>query len=291
MTWWFLMRASGAVMRQHPWTALRLIATSLVGILVIVMSASWALAQLRQVDQEASTIRVEMFLLPELADSVAMSTMKAVRAHPGITAARLVRESEAWDEFSSSVGPMDDLRPVVHLPQRIRIWVQAELMRADSLAMLASELRTTHSMVATDVVWPREYVQALDARRTDLVLLGSIAVGSIIILSLLSWIGTNRTFLASATEAIKASTTLGSSRLAAVLPTMFVMALTTIVGSALAYGCFVGLQQYGGLAWMMQVHHAEALQWCAVLCAANVLLVVWQSVRTAGRIAKVRRPR
>ncbi len=172
---WFHRTVLINLIRNRPVAALRMMVVAFVAALWCVGGFVWTLATLRDLDRQASEVRVEVVMKTSAAESVAKSIVRDLRRMPSMRQATIVYPMQMWKEFSSELSVNDELQDVVVLPIVIRFHPTVEHVNSKWLNMVGTSISSMYSQSVQQVIWPADFVQMIDARRTDILLFGGAA--------------------------------------------------------------------------------------------------------------------
>jgi cell division protein FtsX len=292
MSVWFHLRATSAIIRYRPGAVIRMLLVALAGSLWLLAGGWWSLATWRSLQQEAAEVRMELFLLPGTPDSVSSSILRGVRAHPAVAAAQLVHEQQVWDEFRMRVGVSEDLRDVVQMPRIVRARLRSEHVSTKQLILLSSALALNHRANCSEVVWPRELVRSLDARRADVAMLGTVAAAlSVAVFGIGLWYAF-RSELNHAAADIRSAATLGASAWWSAAPHILLGVSTGLLGLGLAVGLLLlgRANAIDRLQWLSSVESADMGLMALAIAAMGLMLALWQPLMAARDAGRVRKP-
>ncbi len=283
--------AAAAVVRYRKRAVLRMVCVAAALGLWILFGTLWATSAYRDIQAESRKVRMEVMVAPDSPDSVARSIAATIEALPSVAAVRLVHELEVWREFTEEVGVEDDLRAVVRMPRIIRVTFHPEAVTTLRLSLLASALALNHAEHCSEVVWPRQWVYNLDARRRDLIILGTVAG----VLSALLYIGglgfAFRSELHQAAPDLQYAALLGGTPHWIAMPHIIVGVIAGTAGVLVACGALL-LVWYtfaSQVQWLMRATVADVLLTSIALTVGVGILSYLQALAAARAATNVRK--
>lgn len=293
MKMWFHVRSAGAIVRFRRNAIVRMVLVSAVGAVWMLASGVWFVGTWRSIQAEQRKVRIELFLMHDLADTSARSVVRALNNRKEIRLAWLVHEQQVWQEFSNEVGGADNLRAVVHLPRIVRATLHDHVINTSAMNTLATQLAMDFAGRCTEVAWPRALVRTLDGRRSDVVVMGAICGLLSLALFLVTLAYAFRAELQQSANDLHAGAIIGLGAGSLAMPHLFVSACCGILGLSTGLGIVYVAREYlrYQFDWLQFVYDADVWIMFAVLCVAGGLLSVYQALRAGAVALKVRRPR
>lgn len=283
MSLWFHMMAAGQLMKRRKGQVLRMTAVAMIGVLWCVVGGLWTLATWRDIDRQAAEVRIDLLVRAEATDSAARAVVRELAELTSIDHVRFVRENEVWREFSGEVGADDDLRAVVSMPRLIRLAPKADAATSGQLLLMTSSVLSQFGDVVYDVAWPRAYVDVLDARRRDLMILTIIAGTLSLVMFVLAASYAFRAEIHAAGGDLRVGALLGASSVWVAMPHLIVSVLAGIAGVVLAGGVVAVGARYAveRLPWIRTVKLDEVILLLSALAVVGLMVSVSQSLLAA----------
>ena len=290
MSLWFHTSVAGKLLRRRKGQAFRMVAVAMIGAVWCIAGASWTLATWRDLDEQASRVEIDILVKEATSDRDARHLSREIFALPQVKESRLIREGEVWSEFSSEVQVDEDLRTVVTLPRIVRFSVAPSSATLAKIEALTASITNSYPDRVSQIVWSKQYVRSVEARRRDLILLGSAAGILSLVLFLISLAYTFRAEINATRGDLEVGAQLGAKSAWLVAPHLFVSGVSGLIGLGLAVGVIVLLLERATvrIPSLSHVRLEEIGMMAAVLVVAGILVSWWQST-SAARIAVKRR--
>lgn len=287
---WFHITAAGRLLTRRRGPVLRMVFVAWVGTLWCVAGGVWTLATYRAVQEQASTIQVDVLLRPTTTEANARIIMRGILAQRGVRDVELLREQDVWAEFAADVAIDDRLRSVVAMPRLIRWWPTASGGTAKNIRVAIERISTTYADQIDDIIWSEELATVVDARRRDVLMLGSVAGGLSLFLFLIAVTYSFRAELHAAAPDLRVGAVVGASSTWMAMPHVLVSMITGALGMLLALATVAGLTPtaLARLPWIATVRITDVAMMVAALAAIGALSSWWQSL-AAGRRALTQR--
>jgi len=287
---WFHVTAAGRLLTRRRGPVLRMVFVAWIGTLWCVAGGVWTLATYRAVQRQASTIQVDVILRPTTTEANARIMIRGIRTQYGVGSAELLREQDVWAEFAADVDIDDRLRSVVAMPRLIRWSPTAAGGTARNIRAVISRIEQTYADQIDDIVWSEELASVVDARRRDVLMLGSVAGGLSLLLFLIAVTYSFRAELHAAAADLRVGSVLGASSSWVAMPHVLVSMITGALGLLLALATIAGVAPtaLSRLPWVAEVRIADVGLMVAGLAGVGVISSWWQSL-AAGRRALIRR--
>lgn len=289
---WFHLAAAGRLLSRRRGPVVRMVLVAWIGTLWCVAGGVWTLATYRSVQEQASSIQADVVLRPTATESDVRTIVRALRLRQDVRTVDVLREQDVWMEFAGNVQIDDDLRSVVAMPRFIRFWSTSSGGTARTIQHLARSLEQRYPQQIEEVVWSRDLATMVDARRRDVLILGSVAGGLSLLFFLVAVAYSFRAELHAAAADLRVGSLLGARTLWIAMPHILVSIITGAIGMLLALAIVAAgtpmiLMK---LPWVATVRLQDVVVMVLGLAAAGLLSSWWQSV-AAGRRALRRAPR
>ena len=286
MSMWFQITAAGRLLQRRKGPVLRMILVALLGTIWCVVGSVWTLSTFRSIEQQAQTIQVDVFLRPAATDAEARALARTINALPSVDQARFVREQEVWQELSGDIDVDEELRDVVDLPRIVRFWPRAEHATLAELSATTANIERVYADRVDQVVWSRTLAEVVDARRRDLIMLGSIAGGLSIVMFILALIYAFRAEIHVAGGDLRVGTLLGARSMWIAFPHFFVSVISGAIGLLLAIAVIAAVVLYARsyVPWAESIRLEELAMIIGALGSFGLVVSWWQSI-SAGRKA------
>lgn len=180
---WFHIQAAGRLMARRKGPVVRMMLVALVASAWCIAGAMWALGTLRDTDERASAMVIDVVCVADSVGVGARALAPLIARRRGVVEAT-VRSGEAvWKEFAGEFKIADDdLRNVAELPPMIAVRLRPEFVSQAHVERIVAELRQAHSRSIASITWSRSYVAMVEEyRRTLLVFGGAAGVLSVIL--------------------------------------------------------------------------------------------------------------
>lgn len=281
MSLWFHWRAAMQLLKRRKGPVIRMVAVAMIGALWSVVGGSWFLATWRDIDRQASEVRIDFMVRSEADDAAVREAVQDIGELPAVDHARYVRENEVWREFSDEVGADDDLRAVVTLPRFIRVVPLVDACTTNQLTLMTSSLLSRYQEVVHNATWPREYVRVLDARRRDVVVLAIIATALSLVMFVLAVAYAFRAEIHAAGGDLRVGMLLGASRLWTAMPHLLISMIAGAIGVVLSAGIIAAVANVTleHVPWLARVQAHEVALILVGLSGLGILASLWQSAR------------
>lgn len=294
MKTWFQIQVIRALLQHRKRAIARVWLTTFVGALWIIAGVLWYTGSMRSIATEARSVKVDFFLNPLVSDQEAHTISSTVAAMPSVRQAWMVHEAEMWKELNQALqGSAEELADVVRLPRLIRVLPWPDAVTERDITTLVTRLRAANEDSITEVAYPRQLVQQLDARRTDLQLMGGAAAIVSLLLFAIGFAYAFRSELNSAAHDLRAGAMMGTGKFALVAPYLAVHLTTGMAGLATGAAVIHAVLTLatGRVTWLTPVAWADLWMSCAVLAVIVTALTLWQALQAGTRAYKKRRPR
>jgi len=238
---------------------------------------SWIIATLRDADRQATDVVFDVFLQPDVTDSSGRALVRTLRLMPNIASASLKDANSVWKEFSTEVGIGEELQSIVDVPSIIRCKLKPNAVHETDALLLAAAIERQYPQLVKEVVWPKQLVALIDARRQDVVLLGSAAGALSIVLFIFALAYAFRAEIHRAGEDLRVGVVLGASPVSIAMPHVVVSCTAGFLGLAIAYAVVLaaGMNLGSKLTWIRLVSPTDlGLMSIALACVG--ILVCWQ---------------
>lgn len=289
MSLWFHMQGAGRLLTRRKGPVIRMVFVALVGTVWCLSGAVWGVAVWRDLDRRAQEMSVDV-IGPQDSLDVAIRAMAAdMRKRPSIAGVRLMSGDVVWREFAREMRlEADDLREVASVPTILRLNLRPNMVSVTSTDRFVRSLKDMYPEATASIVWPRDYVEMLDAGRRDVIVLGGVAGVLSLILFFLSVTYAFRAEIHRAGSDLRVAALLGASVSWIAAPHLIVGLVAGAVGLTLGTGLVLLARPYAleHAAWLHTVHVVEIVSWTAMIVVSGVVLSWWQSassVRGATR--------
>lgn len=284
MSLWFHAGAAGNLIKRRRGPVMRMVLVAFIGTLWCVAGGVWTLSTLRDIQTETSQVQVDVFLNSETSDRQARAIARGVAAQPSVLRARLVHEEDVWNEFAGLVEVDDDLRTVVTMPRLVRFSPQQRNVSFKAINLTVGGIEAAYRDHIDEVVWPQAYVQMLDARRRDLILLGGASGILSLVMFLLALVYAFRAEIHVAGGDLRVGALLGATTGWIAMPHLIVSALAGATGLVIAFGAIAGTAEFvvARLPWLAAVRIEELGYMAALLAFLGFVVCWWQSRRAVS---------
>lgn len=291
MSMWMHWQIASASMRLHWTWVLRLVIVCVVTTLWLLVAGQWFLGNYRSAETEASTVTLQVIILPDVAPNVVETTKQQIRSLSFVKSVKELSEETVWSSISGVVDEGENLRSIVTLPKVLQVSFAPEDVNSQHLADYASRLSTAYSNICSDVVWPKNLVASLDSQRESLITTG-IATGVLsFVLYLLLIVQVLRSQLHLHHKGVMSRTAAGASTLWIVLPNLLVLSIGVVVGVATGVGVVILVREQIHTPWMVLITNVELVMASAVVASITILIGIVQNVVAVQRYSRMRRPR
>ena len=288
MTVWFHTNAARDLVRRRKGPFVRMILVAFIGSLWCVIGASWTLATWREISNDASAVYIDVLLNDELSEGGARQLNRQVSGIHNVSLSRLIREQEVWSEFTKDIDVDDELRDVVTLPRIVRFSLEPSAVSIQRISSIEAALKRHYDHAIAQIVWSKPYVKSIEARRRDLVLLGSAAGVLSLIMFLYALIYAFRAELNAIGGDLRAGSLLGARASWIAAPHFLVSLFAGMIGIAIAGGLVVGVtpEAVRQLPWLANIQVDEVLIMIGVIVVMGVLVSWIQSIMAAHAALK-----
>jgi len=287
MTMWFHVSSMRRLMARRRGPCIRMMLTAFVGTLWCLVGAAWALGTWRDTERMAADVRMDVMLHAGTPDSVIRSLVHTLRTMPSVGGVEWRTPERMWSEFSRDLRLDDDLRTVVDVPDVVRLRPSDAALNERSMTLLASACEDSWPDVYK-VVWPIDYVRAIDSRRRDVMILGGAAAVLSFILFMTALLHAFRSELHRAEQDMRIGASMGATPSFMAAPHLLIGIVTGSIGLSLAVG-LISVSWSSILAtmpWMGTVRTEEFAMWVGILAVGGLAICWWQgrnAARRAGR--------
>lgn len=282
---WFHRSAGIALLKRRKGPVGRMILVSFASCLWFFAGGSWIVATLRDMDRQASTISIDIFLQPEISDSSGFVLASTLRLMPDVVQSKYIDESKMWSEFSAEIGVDDELHQIVDMPSVIRISLTPKAVHERDVVMLARAIERQYPETVSEVVWPKQLIKLLDQRRQDVMLLGIVAGVLSFVLFVFALAYAFRAEIHRAGADLYVGVVLGADPSSIAMPHLFVSMVAGAAGLVLAYIATVvaGVYLYERLDWIGLVRDTDLWKMSAFVVVVGSIVCVQQSLFAARR--------
>lgn len=291
MTMWFHRTAIGRILRRHPGAMVRMVATATIVALWTLVGTAWLVGAWRDTQAMTSGITVELHWSPSTSDSTLRAAARSLRAMPAWHTVEIRHADAVWADLVRDLDLDGDvLRDVADVPDVIRLRPRPPYGTVRWMTLLTDVIEQRYRDVDT-VVWSTSYVEAVERRSTDIVVLGAAAAVLTLLLLFVVAGYTFRSNLHRAGDDLAIGALVGATPRFLAVPHMVIAWLAGATGLALAGATVATLWTLYGpeLPWTWRLLPTDIWIAVAVLAAGGVLagwlqalLAVRHAMRKAG---------
>lgn len=288
MSFWFHRSAAATLLSRRKGAVARMVLTSTAASLWCIVGGIWALAMWRETTQMAGRTQLELFLHADADASAVSNVRNTLERMPAIDRVEVVDGDRLWRELQRDLRLEDTgLTDIVRPPTLIRCTPRVDEVRSDRMTLLASTIRDAHPVVDR-AIWPYDYVRVIERRRTDIMVLGSVAGGLSVLLFILAMLYAFRAELHLAGNDLRIGAVLGATPTFIAMPHILVSMTAGLVGLGLACGAIAGAWPWlsGAAPWLALVQPWEIASMAGALGVIGSVISWWQSVATAARASR-----
>ena len=284
MTLWFHLIAARSVLRRQPRAVVRMALTSMVATLWCLVGGIWAVASWRETQAMASETLMELFVPAEAAPDVIPGLLQTLRAMPSIGTVRVIDGDRMLRSFQKDVGIDATLTDMLQPPTVVRCTMTPAFVTMRHMTSSSDACKAAFPLL-TGVHWSREYVYAIERRRADILVMGSVAAVLSAIMFLLAILYAFRAELHRAEPDLNVGVLLGASSSFVAMPHVLVSTIAGALGLGIAAGilALAWPQMTAHASWLATVQPHEVVVMGSVLAVAGLLVCWWQSVSTVSR--------
>lgn len=290
MTLWFHLLAARSVIRRQRRAVLRMTLTSMAATLWCLVGGAWALASWRETEVMASQTIMELFVPAASEAEIISDLLRTLRQMPSIATVHTIDGASALRSFQQDVGIDSALTDMLTPPTVVRCTMRPSAVTTLHMSAVARACGYAFPSLA-GVHWSREYVRAVERRRSDILAMGSVAGILSAVMFLLAILYAFRAELHAAEPDLRVGVLLGATSSFVATPHILVGGVAGALGLAAAGGVLAvawpTLTQWAP--WLTAVQTREITLMAAVLAVAGILVCWWQSISTVARRARAKR--
>jgi cell division protein FtsX len=234
---------------------------------------------------------MEMFVPHDAEATVLNDVVRTMRAMPAVASVEVLDGATVLRTFRKDVGIADaTLDEVMHPPTLVRSVMRPAFVSSRQMAAIAEASAAAFPMVGS-AYWSQPYVQAVERRRADILVMGSVALALSAVMFVLAIFYAFRAELHEADRDLQVGVLLGATSSFIATPHILVSSLAGFVGLVLAAATLAGswTPLLSLAPWLSAVQPLEVGMVAGVLAVTGLLLCWWQSVVTVARRARLAR--
>lgn len=296
MSLWYHIATVGTMLRHRARMAMRIATVALFGSIWCIAGGVWTLATLRDIEHAMSQVTLDVYFVSSTPDTVILEARQQLAESPYVAAAWRVQPEHVWRQFETDLGLSSDsaLRTIVEMPRIIRVLPKPDHINSADMTALATAIRRTGWSDVTEVPWPQAYVAALDRRRADVRILGSIAGGLSVVLFIVTLLSALRAEFDRAHADVAIAHLVGAHRTFVAMPHILLAAVCCAAGIGLSVGGAALLWHEHVVSWqdwLAAVRIEEvALAGATMIVGCLVVISVFGMIR-AGSVVSLRKRR
>ncbi len=289
MSMWFHLQGAGRLLTRRKGPVIRMVFVALIGTVWCLSGAIWGVGVWRDLDRRAQEMSVDV-IGPADSTNTAIKAMAAdMRKRPSIAAVRLMSDDAVWREFAQEMKlGADDLREIASVPTILRLNLRPNMVSIDATDRFVRSLHDMYPEATASIVWPRPYVEMLDAGRRDVIVLGGVAGFLSLILFFLSVMYAFRAEIHRAGSDLRVASLLGATASWIAAPHLIVSLVAGAVGLVLGVGSILIARPYAihHAVWLQTVRVDEIFIWTSFVVVIGMGLSWWQSIITVKGAAR-----
>ncbi|MCX6140090.1 MAG: hypothetical protein NTX15_04550 [Candidatus Kapabacteria bacterium] len=290
MSLWFHVQGAGRLLARRRGPVLRMMVVAAVGTIWCLAGATLGVSVWRDLDRRAQEMTIDV-IGPNDSTNQAINAMAMdMRRRPSVASVTLMNGEAVWREFSHDMHlESDDLRDVAAVPTILRIHLRPVLVSMSSTDRFVRSLREMYPEATSDVVWPKPYVEMIDASRRSVLVFGIVAGLLSLVLFLIAAAYAFRAEIHRAGSDLNVAALLGASVSWIAAPHLLVSLVAGAVGLLIGVGVVLVARPYAYVyaSWLEHVSVGEILLWAALVGILGLALSWWQSfigVKGASRL-------
>ena len=290
MTLWFHLLAARSVLRRQPRAVVRMTLTSMVATLWCLVGGIWAVASWRETQAMASETLMELYVPSDAGSDVVSGLVQTLRAMPSIGSVRVIDGDRILRTFQKDVGIDATLTDMLQPPTVVQCTMDPAFVTMQHMTSTSDACKAAFPLL-TGVHWSQEYVYAIERRRADILVMGSVAAALSAIMFLLAILYAFRAELHRAEPDLNVGVLLGASSSFVAMPHVLVSSVAGALGLGLAAGvlALAWSQMTVHASWLSAVRPHEVIIMGAFLAVAGLIVCWWQSVSTVSRRTRAKR--
>lgn len=290
MSFWFHVAAARSVLGRRRRAVARMVLTSMAATLWCLVGGIWALATWRETQAMASQTIMELFVPDGVSSDATSQIVTTLRAMPAFAAVRVVDAETVAQTFRNDIGLDPGLAEIMRAPTIIRCAMRPDAVTVSGMTMTSAACRSAFPLVS-GAYWSTEYVYAIERRRSDIVVMGSVAGLLSAIMFILAILYAFRAELHQAESDLKVGVLLGASPSFVAMPHMLVSTVAGTAGLAMATGLLAAAwpQLVLWAPWLASVQAYETALMAGGLAVVGLVVCWWQSVSTVTRRTRTKR--
>lgn len=296
MSMWYHMSSVGSMLRRRSRMAMRITLVALFGSMWCLAGGVWTLATWRDIEHATGQVTVDVYFESSTPDSVILEARQHLAESPYVAGAWRMQAESVWQQFENELRLSKDstLRTIVEMPRIVRVLPKANHVSVAHVSDLVTAIRRAGWSTVTDVPWPQSYVAALDRRRADLLVMGTVAGGLSIFLFAVVLLSSLRAEFDRAHADVAIAHLVGAGRSFVAMPHILLAVLCCVVGIALSVGGTAILWQDYVVRWqdwLATVRVDELGVAGASMIAGCIIVVATYGIARSGSVVSLRKRR
>ncbi|MBU3741640.1 MAG: hypothetical protein FGM24_05070 [Candidatus Kapabacteria bacterium] len=290
MSFWFHVAAARSVLGRRRRPVARMVLTSMAATLWCLVGGIWALATWRETQTMASQTIMELFVPDGVTPDATSQILTTLRAMPAFASVRVVDAETVAQIFQKDIGIDQGLVDIMRPPTIIRCTMRPDAVTVAGMTMTSTACRSAFPLLS-GAYWSRDYVYAIERRRSDIMVMGSVAGLLSVVMFVLAILYAFRAELHQAESDLKVGVLLGASPSFVAMPHVLVSSAAGTAGLAIAGGLLAAAwpQITARASWLTSVQPHEIVMMAATLAVAGLVVCWWQSISTVSRRTRTKR--
>lgn len=280
MSLWFHFQGAGRLLARRRGPVMRMVVVAMVGTIWCLAGTTWGVAVWRDLDRRAQEMSIDVIGSIDSTNQAITTMAHDLRRRPSVASVSLMNGDAVWREFSREMHlETDDLRDVAAVPPILRIHLRPALVSVTTTERFVRSLKEMYPEATSEIVWPKPYVEILDAGRRSVLVFGLVAGVLSLILFLIAIAYAFRAEIHRAGSDLNVAALMGASVSWIAAPHLLVSLAAGAIGLILGAVFVVIARPYAFLyaEWLAQVAVGEILFWSGLIGLLGIMLSWWQS--------------
>ncbi len=291
MNIWFHIQGSSRLLARRKGPVARMVVVAAVGTLWCLAGGMWGVAVWRDLDRRAEQMSIDIIGPADSTNQAIRAMAQDMRRRPSVKSVQVLTSDQVWSEFANEMHlESDDLREVAAVPSILRIQLRPPMVSLSATEKFVRSLVDMYPEATARIVWPRPYVEMLDAGRANVIIFGSVAGLLSLVLFLWALTYAFRAEIHRAGSDLKVAALLGAPNAWIAAPHLLVGSVAGAVGLVLGLGilCIARPTMLTQWVWLGNVSLNEIFIGACAIVFLGLLLCWWQSIASVKGATRTR---
>ncbi|MBC8124645.1 MAG: hypothetical protein H7X70_02820 [Candidatus Kapabacteria bacterium] len=281
MNIWFHIQGASRLLARRKGPLARMVVVAIVGTLWCLAGGIWGVAVWRDLDRRAEQMSIDIIGPADSTNHAIHAMAQDMRRRPSVKSVNVLSSDDVWSEFANEMHlESDDLREVAAVPSILRLQLLPPMVSVTATEKFIRSLEAMYPEATARIVWPRPYVEMLDAGRSNVLIFGSVAGLLSLVLFLLAVTYAFRAEIHRAGSDLKVAALLGAPNSWIAAPHLLVSIIAGAVGLGIGVGllCIARPYMLAQWMWLGNVTVNEILIGACAIAVLGLVLCWWQSI-------------